>query len=96
MSGAPGPAPYAWPIAAALGSFVLGSGDWFRSGVSRIVDDPGSARQLRALRDRYLADRAAQPGLYGDGLMTADQNSTALVSMRDAIPYEDAQGLLRF
>jgi hypothetical protein len=96
--GASRPAPYAWPIAAPLGSFLLDSSDWFRIGVSRLVDDPDSARQLRALRDRYLADRTAQPGLFvsWDGLEVTDQSGTALVYMRDAIPYEDAQGLLKF
>ena len=92
------PAPYAWPNALPLGPFILSSSDWFKSGVSRLVDDPGSARQLRAMRDQYLADRTAQPGLYGnwDGLMASDQSSTVFVYMRDAIPYEDARGWLTF
>jgi hypothetical protein len=62
------------------------------------VDDPEAARQLRAIRDRYVADRTAQPGLYSnwDGLIATDQATTAVVFMRDAIPYEDAQGLLKF
>jgi len=90
--------PYAWPIAAPLASFVLADSDLFKIGVSHLVDDPTTASQLRALRDRYLSDRAAQPGLYTswDGLMATDQSTTANVYMRDAIPYEDAQGLLRF
>lgn len=60
--------------------------------------DPDSAKQLRTLRDRYLADRTAQPGLFvsWDGLKVTDQSDPALVYMRDAIPYEDAQGLLKF
>jgi hypothetical protein len=90
--------PYTWPIASPLGSFVLGSGDWTKVGVSHLVDDPTSASQLRALRDQYLADRSAQPALYTnwDGLEVTDQTSIGYIYMRDAIPYEDAQGLLRF
>lgn len=92
------PAPYAWPIAAPLSSFVLSAGDLYMTGVSRIVDDPDSAGRLRALRDQYLADRTAQPGLYAnwDGLAVTDQSATVFVYMRDAIPYEDARGLLGF
>jgi hypothetical protein len=62
------------------------------------VDDPALATQLRAMRDRNLADRAAQPGQYSnwDGLFATDQSTTALDYMRDAIPYEDPQGLLTF
>jgi hypothetical protein len=91
-------APYIWPLAAPLGSFVLSNGDSNKVGVSHLVDDPTSASQLRALRDQYLADRTAQPGLYAnwDGLEVTDQTSTRLIYMRDATPYEDAQGLLTF
>ena len=61
-----------------------------RSASAELVDDPDSARQLRALRDQFLVDRTAQPGLYGSGLNVTDQIATAVVYMRDAIPYEDA------
>ena len=92
------PAAYAWPSAQPLSAFVLDSRDLSKNGVSRLVEDPDAARQLRAMRDQYLADRAARPGLYSnwDGLIAADQSTTAIVYMRDAIPYEDAQGLLKF
>lgn len=92
------PPAYAWPSALPLSGFVPDSSDWSKTGVSRLVDDPDAARQLRAIRDRYLADRTAQPGLYSnwDGLIATDQTTTAIVYMRDAIPYEDPQGLLRF
>lgn len=90
--------PYAWPIDAPLASLILPGSDEMKIGVSHLVDDPTAAGQLRALRDRYLADRAAQPGLYvnWDGLKVTDQTSVSFVYMRDAMPYEDAQGLLRF
>jgi hypothetical protein len=96
-SGASTPA-YTWPLASPLASFLLDSADWFKVGVGHIVVDPTVAGQLRALRDRYLADRTAQPGLYvnWDGLEVTDQTTTGFVYMRDAIPYEDAQGLLAF
>jgi hypothetical protein len=92
------PPAYAWPAALPLGEFVLDSSDWSNSGVSRFVDDPDAARRLRAMRDQYLTDRTAQPGLYSnwDGLIATDQTTSAIVYMRDAIPYEDTQGLLRF
>ena len=96
--GLPTPPAYAWPVTAPLDSFFIPSVDWQKLRVSHLVDDPVMAGQLRALRDQYLTDRAAQPGLYvdWDGLKATDQTSTAFVYMRDAIPYEDAQGLLRF
>lgn len=94
-AGAPRPT-YAWPIASPLSSFVLADADRNKIGVSLLVSDADSARQLRALRDQYLADKTAQPGLYGNGLNATDQIATAVVYMRDAIPYEDAQGLLKF
>ena len=89
---------YTWPIAAPLASFVLEGADGTKSGVSHLVSDPTAASQLRALRDQYLADRTAQPSLYvsWDGLKVTDQTSIGFVYMRDAIPYEDAQGLLKF
>jgi hypothetical protein len=90
--------PYAWPIPASLASFVVADGDLFKRGVSRLVDDPAATSALRALRDQYLSDRTAQPGLFAnwDGLGATDQTTTAWVYMRDAMPYEDAQGLLSF
>jgi hypothetical protein len=87
---------YAWPLALPLSGFVIDSSDWYKSGVSRLVDDPVAARQLRALRDQFLSDQAALPGGYGGDLLATDQNITAFVYMRDAIPYEDARGLLQF
>ena len=92
------PPAYAWPISPPLASFILESSDWSQRGVSHLVDDPDAARQLRTMRDQYLADRTAQPGLYvnWDGLFAADQSTMAIVYVRDAIPYEDARGLLTF
>jgi hypothetical protein len=91
-------AAYTWPIPFPLSSVVLQAMDWMKAGVSRSLDDPDSVRELRALRDRYLSDRTAQPGLFAnwDGLKVADQTGTAYVYMRDATPYEDEHGLLTF
>jgi hypothetical protein len=92
------PPAYAWPLASPLSGFVLADADLTKIGVSHLVDDPDAARSLRGLRDQYLSDRDAQPGLYvnWDGLTATDASGTAFVYMRDAIPYEDAQGLLTF
>jgi len=92
------PQAYAWPLALPLSSFLLDSSFWSQKGVSSRVDDPVAADLLRTLRDQYLAERSAHPGLYSswDGLIAADQTTTALVYMRDAMPYEDARGLLVF
>jgi hypothetical protein len=81
-----------------LSGFVLADADLSMSGVSHLVDDPAAAGSLRGLRDQYLSDRDAQPGLYvnWDGLATTDPSATAFVYMRDAIPYENATGLLAF
>lgn len=95
-SAASRPTVYAWPIALPLSGFVINSSDWYKSGVSRLVDDPAAARQLRALRDQYLSDQAELPGGFGGDMQATDQSITAVVYMRDAIPYEDARGLLQF
>jgi hypothetical protein len=88
--------PYTWP-ARPLSAFVPADGDLYRRGVSGLVDDPDAARQLHALRDQYLADKTAQPGLYaGAPHATDDSGVVFLVYMRDAIPYEDVRGLLKF
>jgi hypothetical protein len=90
------PTVYAWPLALPLSGFVIDSSDRYKSGVSRLVDDPAAATQLRALRDRFLSDQAALPAGSGSDLLATDQSTTAFVYMRDAIPYEDARGLLQF
>lgn len=96
------PAAYTWPIAMPLSSFILDPGkdgiNLMNAGVSHLVSDADAAKSLRALRDQYLLDRSAQPGLYSgwDGLKTTDSVDVALVYMRDAVPYEDASGLLHF
>jgi hypothetical protein len=92
------PAPYAWPLATPLSSFLLASNRLSNVGVSQLVGDPAAAQQLRVLREQYLSARSAQPGLFTnwDGLKAMDASMTAVVYMRDAIPFEDASGLLRF
>jgi len=93
---------YAWPLAMPLSDFLLDPGidgiNLIMPGTSKLVSDPDSPSRLRALRERYLADRDAQPGLYAnwDGLKTTDGVSVAVLYMRDAIPYEDQRGLLQF
>jgi hypothetical protein len=93
---------YAWPLAMPLSDFLLDPGidgiNLTMPGASKLVADPDSTSRLRALRERYLADRDAQPGLYGnwDGLETTDGVSVAVLYMRDAIPYEGQSGLLQF
>jgi hypothetical protein len=65
--------------------------------MSKLID-PADAPPFRALRDKYIADVAASPELYvnWDGQKMTDGKRTAFVYMRDAIPYEDARGLLPF
>lgn len=93
---------YEWPLAAPLSQFLLEPGkdgsNLAMPGMSKFVVDPESTRLLRALRERYLADRDAQPGRYTnwDGLKATDGVDAAFVYMRDATPYEDARGLLQF
>lgn len=96
------PPPYRWPIASPLGGFILEPGkdgmSLNQAGASHLLSDEQDANTLRAMREQYLLDRSAQPGLYSnwDGLKSTDDADTALVYMRDALPYEDASGLLRF
>jgi len=91
------PAPYPWPLVEPLRSFAPPDGR-YDPGTSYTVSDPAATAKLRALRDQYLADRAASSGLYSnwDGLKAADTADAGFVFMRDAIPYEDARGLLQF
>jgi hypothetical protein len=94
--------PYPWPIALPLKSFLIDPNNTgstlYARGVSFPVADPSVEEALRSLRDLYLADRTAQPGVYAnwDGLIATDQETTAYVYMRDAVPYEDDHGLLNF
>jgi hypothetical protein len=93
---------YPWPLAMPLSDFLLDPGidgsNLIMRGASKLVADPDSTSRLRALRERYLADRDAQPGLYAnwDGLETTDGVTSAVLYMRDAMPYEDGSGLLQF
>lgn len=88
---------YPWPVSEALSAFVLPDGNGINaSGVSRLIADVAAAQQLRQLREQYFSDRRAAPGLFYDGQKMGDQNTTALVYMRDQLPYEDSQGLLPF
>jgi hypothetical protein len=88
---------YPWPTSLTLDAFILAAGDVNKVGVSRLVDDPVAASQLRTMRAQYVIDATAQPGLHpGDAPLATDQGVTVSVFMRDAIPYEDAQGLLAF
>jgi len=92
---------YGWPAGAPLAELILqeteGSALVFASGVSTLVMDPDRAQALRRLRDEYIADRRAFPGLFYDGQkMTDEQHTSAVVYMRDQLPYEDERGLLPF
>jgi len=91
--------PYDWPITTPMASFLIPDGrGQFASGASRLVMEPDAAKKLRAMRDQYLADRGTKPGLYvnWDGMKVSEEGKIALVFMRDALPYEDARGLLQF
>lgn len=97
-----GAPPYVWPLPTPLGSYLLPPGkdgsNLFMPAISMVVRDPASTEKLRTLRARYLADREAAPGRYTnwDALRTTDGATTAFVYMRDAIPNEAVNGLLRF
>lgn len=88
---------YPWPVGLPLDAFIVDRNDVNKVGVSRLVDAPDDASRLRALRDECLADKAVRWGLHPtEGMYMTDQDLIASVVMRDAIPYEDAQGLLAF
>lgn len=84
---------YAWPSAEPLLTFLVADDKAQAAGVSLTITDPATAQALRALRDQYISDRRAAPGLFYDGQKMNDPDTTALVYMRDQLPYEDAQGL---
>lgn len=91
--------PYPWPLAQPLGDFMLPENvplnlyKGFSVGVSTLVSDEESARHFRQLREQYLADRTANPFLFFDGQVMSDGRTKANVYMRDALPYEDENGL---
>jgi len=92
---------YVWPSGMPLAALTLPDGGAAdlpsASGVSTLVTDLERARALRALRAQYIAERTASPGLFYDGQKMMDENDTsALVYMRDQLPYEDSDGLLPF
>jgi len=92
---------YAWPVGEQLSAFLLPQTSEandlsFVSGVSRLITDLTASKQLRLLRDQYISDRRAAPGLFHDGQQMTDPSSTALVYLRDELPYEDSRGLLPF
>ena len=92
--------PYEWPGPLALETVFVARhpSGMDVAGVSHLVTDAAAASAMRALRDRYLADRSASPGFYvgWDGLRVGSAGTNALVFMRDALPYEDARGLITF
>ena len=94
--------PYGWPLADALDVYLLNPGkdgsNLFMGGVSWLISDPDSTAKLRAMRDMYLSERGAAPGSYAnwDALKATDGTTTALIYMRDSLPYEDAKGFIGF
>lgn len=93
--------PYPWSAGMPLASLLLVPGkdgmNLYKSGVSHAVNEAAAVENLRSLRALYLTDRAAQPGMFTswDGLKVSDGDTVAFLYMRDAIPYEDAFGLLQ-
>jgi hypothetical protein len=89
------PRPYPWPSELALSEFyedptaaALGA-----IGRSKLVS-AADAPPLRALRDQYLKDFAATlQGYDSEGIPVIDGTLSARLFMRDALPYEDPQGL---
>jgi hypothetical protein len=91
---------YKWPLAKPLKDFIRSDGDdptgcaGAQAGVSRLISDAIEATALRRIREQYFIDKAAQPGLYVQGLRMTDGATDAVVFMRDALPLEDGHGLL--
>jgi hypothetical protein len=90
------PRRYRWPAGLALR-------DYLEPDSSTFVSDPvgrskrvaaADAAPLRAIREEFLRD--TRPGvLYvGDGIPITDGQISATLFMRDALPYEDEQGIL--
>ena len=99
-AGPPDPTPaYPFPVGYSLDSIMLDPQEaaFNTPGTSKPIS-PADAPRFRALRDQYIADVAASPGLYSnwDGQKMTDGKRTAFVYMRDVLPYEGAQGLLPF
>lgn len=92
--------PYQWPLTTALSTFIRDADESTQAGpnvagTSRLVEGADAA-VLRALREQFLSDREATPGLFLGGMAVSDGVTTATLYMRDALPYEDNDGLLQF
>jgi hypothetical protein len=92
------PTPYPWPSELELSDYFVSDQTVFLKkpvGNSTLVQ-AADAGSLRALRERYLGDLRARPNQssYRDeGIPVTDGNTKASVFMRDALPYEDDNGL---
>jgi hypothetical protein len=91
---------YPWPAGLSLEAYIVDPmlAALNPPGLSKLIP-AGEAQQFRSLRDQFIADVLASPnplGSYGNGQKMTDGQRTALVYMRDELPYEDANGLLPF
>jgi hypothetical protein len=85
--------PYVWPSGLELADYIETGSDALagaRSGISKLVA-AADAAPLRALREQYLAD--AQSLQTYDGIPVTDGEVSGTMFMRDALPYENEQGL---
>jgi hypothetical protein len=83
---------FEWPLAEPLRSFIIPENALFESGVSRRVSGP-EAQALRRLREDYLSARTKAPAGFYDGQKMSNGGLSAVVYLRDALPYEDERGL---
>ena len=94
----PEPPPvYTWPAGLRLRDYfneVLEEEGPEPIGISNLLSG-SDAVHLRAMREAYLTDtQPGKPFFYGaNGIPMTDGTTTAQVFMRDALPYEDEQGL---
>ena len=88
-------APLLWPSSVLLSSFLLPDPSLLTLvGVSQGVSTT-DASWLRMLREQYLRNRSTTPDAYltWDGPIVTDGQITALLFLRDALPFEDGKGL---
>jgi hypothetical protein len=86
---------YEWPLDLSPEEYLIEYGDT----KSFVVDDLDAAAALRSLRDRAIAEATVAPGLFVGFIpvalagSTVDRQNCYVLSMRDDVPFTDAQGM---
>lgn len=84
---------FAWPLSDDPSMFII---DDPQPGENFLIEDLMDAEALRAMRAEFLEKRGDTSLFWGDGIDAVGGDVQVSVFLRDAIPYEGADGLLPF